>query len=232
MRNCQQIETQWAQPVCELVTLPFYNFLTDFYLLFVLVFIEFAKKQITEKIDNVAEQLKDGFEVDRQFEEIAQKLLTLFKADRVVLSQLVNGETTPVGYHFYKLKIVKEATTNNLINVSDILGSDVIPILNLREEFDTLLENKEMLVTSRDLRKLPPKCRKHLQKIQVKSLYQVLIIYDEEPLGLITVHYKTNKFSDFMIEAKKTQEFYKLRNYYTALLSKRKKGKPFFPFVN
>lgn len=183
------------------------GFLGEAILLVGFVLYEAIKKYLSNQIDDVTQHIYQVFEGDEKLREISEKILILFGADRVLVSTFVNGEKTPEGLHFYKLKIRTESLKGSTVSVCNIIGSDVIPIKNFMTEYETLLKEKEIEINKINLRKLPPPCKKHLRRINVKGLYQVMIFSDYVPIGLVTIHYTSVRNIGMISKVKRSNDF-------------------------
>lgn len=203
-------------------SLPFPPFFGEILILSFFIIYEAVKSVISNRAANVANDVFAMLEGDKKLEEIGEHILTLFRADRVIISTFTNGEKTTTGLHFYKLKIRSESLRGATASICDIMGTDLIPVKNFKTEFALLIRDKEMFISRRELKKLPNACQRHLRRINVKSLFQVMVFSDGTPIGLVTVHYESRCTAD-IISIKETNVYFSYISRVREILKKSKR---------
>lgn len=173
---------------------PFWSPVIDFMaeqaiIVIAIVFALLWQKLLRPRLDQARSGFKRSWQQSQAIRDSLAKLQILYAADRVVLAEFTNGNKgSQTEIHYWKLRILQEVVKDGVSKVSFLLGKRSIDISEIPEEINKLIEEEIYILECSQT--LPTGCYRHLRKIGVECIVQILLKNkDKEPIGILSIQF-------------------------------------------
>jgi len=189
----------------------------DTLLIFLAFCFYFVRKYLSnENTPNIIELIRLNQSKDKGISSILNDLRSACKADRVVVGLFHNTSVYGFNYHMLKMSVFHES----LCDESQSLKKSVkdIPLSYISDELLLYEQNNNRLMFHISDPTIKYKCGQHLNRINVGTIINYLLVYNDTPIGILSFQYTFDQSSNFnsinSFEAILNSNVYKSIDYY------------------
>jgi hypothetical protein len=148
----------------------------------------FVKEQIVNKLDGVFAPIEE----ERRLTNILVQIGVVTNASRVILTAFHNGAVDSQGYHLTKLSTINQYTAPGKRPMNVPIRD--LPIGRIMYELEEMLKATDgqwTLIEYKDT--LPDLCKDHLNRNDIKIMYNKLIKVGTLPIGILSLQYDSTE---------------------------------------